>query len=62
METHKIVNLLNETDNESSKFATRKQYVINDQNNGEYGKANGENLKLKLLNQAFAITQIHIFL
>ena len=30
METQKIVNLLNETDNESSKFATRKWYVIND--------------------------------
>ena len=30
METQKIVNLLMETDNESSKFATRKWYVIND--------------------------------
>ena len=30
IETQKIVNLLNETDNESSKFATRKWYVIND--------------------------------
>ena len=30
METQKIVILLNETDNESSKFATRKWYVIND--------------------------------
>ena len=33
METQKIVNLLNDTDDESSKFATRKWYVINDQNN-----------------------------
>ena len=33
METQKIVNFLN-NDNESSKFATRKWYIINDQNNG----------------------------
>ena len=37
METQKIVNLLNDTDNKSSKFATRKWYIINDQNNGQYG-------------------------
>ena len=34
METQKIVNLLNGSDNESSKFATRKWYIINNQNNG----------------------------
>ena len=38
MEAQKIVNLLDATDNESSKFAARKWYVINDQNNGENGK------------------------
>ena len=38
METQKIENLLG--DNESSKFATRKWYVINDQNNTVYGKGN----------------------
>ena len=30
METRKIVNLLNDCDNESSRFATRKCYIIND--------------------------------
>ena len=40
METQKIVNLLNGTNNESLKFATRKWYVINDQNNTEYGEGN----------------------
>ena len=30
METQKIVNLLNDSDNESPKFATRKWYIIND--------------------------------
>ena len=40
METQKIVNLLNNSDNESSKFATRKWYIIIDQNNGQYGRGN----------------------
>ena len=40
METQKRVNLLNESDNESSRFATRKLFVINDQNNGQYGRGN----------------------
>ena len=35
METPKIVNLLNDCNNVSSKFSTRKSYVINDQNNGQ---------------------------
>ena len=36
METQKIANLLNDSDNESSKFATRKWYIINDQNNTQH--------------------------
>ena len=40
METQKIVNLLNDFDNEYSKVATRKWYIINDQNNGQYGREN----------------------
>ena len=40
METQKIVNLLNDSENKSSKFATRKWYIINDQNNGQYGREN----------------------
>ena len=40
METQKIVNLPNDSDNESSKFATRKWYIIHDQNNGQYGRGN----------------------
>ena len=40
METQKIANLLNNSDNESSKFATRKWYIINDQNNKQYGRRN----------------------
>ena len=40
METQKVVNLLGEADNESSEFATRKWYVINDQNKTDYGEGN----------------------
>ena len=37
MATRKIANLLNDPKNKSSKFATRKWYIINDQNNEQYG-------------------------
>ena len=47
METQKIVNLLNDSDNESSKFATRKWYIINDQNNGQYAKGNENDSTIK---------------
>ena len=40
MGTQKIVNLLNVSNNKSSKFASRKWYIINDQNNGQYGRGN----------------------
>ena len=40
METQKIVNLLGDADNESWKFATSKLYVINGQNNTDYGEGN----------------------
>ena len=47
METQKIVNLLNDSNNESSKFATRKWYIINDQNNTEYGEGNENDSSIK---------------
>ena len=40
MKTQKIVNLLNDSENKSSKFGTRKWYIINDQNSGQYGRGN----------------------
>ena len=42
-------NLLNEFDNESSKFAARKWYLINDQNNIEYdeGYENDSSIKFE---------------
>ena len=40
METQKIVNLLNGTDNENSKFATKKWYVIDSESKGNYSHEN----------------------
>ena len=47
METQKIANLLGDADTESSKFATRKWYIINDQNNTNYGDGNEESTTTK---------------
>ena len=40
METQKIVNFLNASDSENSKFATRKWYVINEESKGNYSHEN----------------------
>ena len=62
METKKIVNLLNGSDNESSKFATRKWYIIYDQNNDnmamEMKMVQLLSLKQNSLNQIFVIIQV----
>ena len=47
METQKIANLLGDADNESSKFATRKWHVINDQNNTDYNKGDEDSTTVK---------------
>ena len=64
METQKIVNLLNDSEKEFSKFATRKWYIINDQNIGQYGRGNENDSTIKpkkSLNQIFVITEMHIY-
>ena len=38
METQKIANLLNVSDNDNSKFATKKWYIIDSKSNGNYSK------------------------
>ena len=38
METQKIVNLLNGSDNDNSKFATKKLYIIDCESNGNYSQ------------------------
>ena len=47
METRKIANLLNDPDNKYSKFATRKWYIINDQNIGQYSIGNKNDSTIK---------------
>ena len=49
MGSQKIVNLLNDSDNASSKLTTKKRYVINDENNTEYceGNENGSTIKFE---------------
>ena len=44
METQKIINLLNNNDVKSRKFATRKWYIVNDTNNDKYGGLGDNNL------------------
>ena len=36
METQKIVNLLNGSDNDNSMFTTKKWYIIDSESNGNY--------------------------
>ena len=48
MQAQKIVNLLEESDDEVLKFSTRKWYIINDQNNGQYGKGDANDSTIKI--------------
>ena len=45
METQKIANLLNGSENDNSKFATKKWYIIDSESNGNYS----QNDEIKLL-------------
>ena len=52
MESQKIINLLDSDDNQSQKFATKRWYIINDQNTGNNAYGNGEDgttIKLNLI-------------
>ena len=52
METQKIVNLLNGSDNENSKFATKKWYVIDSESKGVYSLEN----KIKFLTNSLELS------
>ena len=47
MEAQKIVNLLEESDDDVLKFQTRKWYILNDQNNGQHGKGEENDSTIK---------------
>ena len=56
METQKIVNLLNGTDNENSKLATKKWYIIDSKTRGAYSPSNEIKFLINSLeNQVFMI-------
>ena len=40
METQKIINLLNDSDNDNSKFATKRWYIIDNESKGYYSHHN----------------------
>ena len=48
MESQKIKNLLNHKDETYSKYQTKKWYIINDQNNGQYGEGDINDNTIKI--------------
>ena len=42
-----MVNLLNDSEKFNSKFVTKKWYVINDKNSGQYGRGNENDSSIK---------------
>ena len=38
MESQKVINLLDYKDEDDPRFETRKWYIVNDHNNGNYGQ------------------------
>ena len=48
MKAQKIVNLLNGSDNDNSKFGTKKWYIIDSESNGNYSR----NDEIKLLTRS----------
>ena len=54
METQKIINLLNSTENEYWKFATKKWYVIHNESKGNYSHEN----PIKIFNKFIRIESL----
>ena len=69
MENQKIINLLDKIDTDSKHFATKNWYIINDENNTNYGvnkdtgADNPDTIKYdtRVLNQICVIMQKRIF-
>ena len=69
MENQKIINLLDKIDTDSKLFAAKKWYIINDENNTNYGvnkdtgADNPDTIKYdtRVLNQICVIMQKRIF-
>ena len=57
METQKIVNLLNSSENEYSKFATEKWYIIGSESKGNYSNES----PIKFSTSSLESSLMHIF-
>ena len=62
MEVQKVINLLNDSNNEESKFATKNRMLQTvTQQKINRAKTILSNLKQKVLNQVFVIILMHLF-
>ena len=62
METQKIINLLNDSINENSKYATKKWYIIDSETKGNYLSNNEiKFLTSSLESSLIVIILMHIF-
>ena len=61
METEKIVNLLNGSDNKNSKFVTKKWYIIDSESKGNYWHEDEIKFWTSSLESSLVIILMHIF-
>ena len=60
METQKVVNFLNGSDNENAKFAIKKWYVIDSESKGNYSKDDPIKFLIRSIESSLIII-LHIF-
>ena len=61
METQKIINLLNGSDNEDSRFATKKWYIIDSESKGNYTHEDKTKFLTSSLESNLCDYSMHIF-
>ena len=61
METQKIVNLLNSSENKNSKYATKKWYVIDSESKGNYSHQDPRTFLTNLIESGLSDFLMHIF-
>ena len=61
METQKIINLLNDSDNDNSKFATKKWYIIDSESKRNYLPDDEITFLTSSLESNLLIILMHIF-
>ena len=62
MEYQNIINLLNSTPNQLSKFRTKYWIVINDQSRGVYNVNSNIRFKTTMIKSSFVIIAMHTYL